>query len=130
VAATKGKVQPTFPPIKHLLSKLLPVFEQEILMQSQLLAAVADFDVGPSSLAVEFPPALDIDPLNLTVIALDLVAANCVVHDELSNPFLDHSIPQTAENVAIPITAPTNEPAFFCLKMGIQVYRLTTQLGS
>jgi hypothetical protein len=92
-------------------TKLLPLFEQEILMQSQLLAAVAEFDVGPSSLAVEFPPASDIDPLNQTVIALDLVAANRVAHDELPNPLLDNSIPQTAENVAVPILVPTNEPA-------------------
>jgi hypothetical protein len=94
-------------------AKLSLVFEQEILMQSQLLAAVADFDVGPSSLAAESPPASAIDPLNKTVIASDLVAANCVVDDELSNPFLDNSIPQTVENDVIPILVPTNEPVCF-----------------
>jgi hypothetical protein len=51
------------------------VFEQDILMQSQLDAAVADFAVGPSNAAVDVPQASDIDPSNQAVIVSESMAA-------------------------------------------------------
>jgi hypothetical protein len=91
-ATTKRPSNKT-PPV---YTKLSPVFEQEVLIQSQLFGTVADFDVGLSSFAIE---------------VTDLVADNRIADNELPNPFLDISIPQTAKNTDIPISVPTNEPA-------------------